>query len=254
MRTVRAFLIAFSMYSRIPVPQTEWRDEDMKLALCFFPWVGAVIGAFVYLWGAVCMRFGIGDLCRAAGCAAIPLLITGGIHADGFMDTSDAFCSFRPGKEKLEILKDPHIGACSVIMFAVCGLIFLGAFSEIRDPKLLGTVCAGFVLSRCLSGIGAVSLPPAKEDGLLRFFADRAQKNTVRGLLILQGALCAGSMLWLSPRAGLAVIAAALCAFAYCGSRCMRELGGITGDTAGWFVLVCECGMAAAAAAVGILG
>lgn len=32
------------MYSKIPMPQSEWTDENMSLAMCFFPWVGAVIG------------------------------------------------------------------------------------------------------------------------------------------------------------------------------------------------------------------
>lgn len=39
-----SFKIAFSMYSKIPMPQSEWTDENMSLAMCFFPWVGAVIG------------------------------------------------------------------------------------------------------------------------------------------------------------------------------------------------------------------
>ena len=27
------------MYSKIPMPQSEWTDENMSLAMCFFPWV-----------------------------------------------------------------------------------------------------------------------------------------------------------------------------------------------------------------------
>ena len=27
-------LVAFSMYSRIPVPQVAWNDENMKYAVC----------------------------------------------------------------------------------------------------------------------------------------------------------------------------------------------------------------------------
>ena len=45
MRIIKSFFIAFSMYSKIPMPQFQWKDEDMRYALCFFPWVGAVIGA-----------------------------------------------------------------------------------------------------------------------------------------------------------------------------------------------------------------
>ena len=35
--------VAFSIYSKIPMPRFEWDSEDMKYHMCFFPWVGAVI-------------------------------------------------------------------------------------------------------------------------------------------------------------------------------------------------------------------
>ena len=52
----------------------------------------------------------------------IPLVITGGFHVDGFMDTVDAIRSYRSKEEKLEILKDPHIGSFAVIKFVTAGL------------------------------------------------------------------------------------------------------------------------------------
>ena len=45
-----SFKIAFAMFSKIPVPQAEWTKENMKYMFCFFPFIGAVIGA-VSLWG-----------------------------------------------------------------------------------------------------------------------------------------------------------------------------------------------------------
>lgn len=30
-----SFLIAFSMYSKIPMPQCEWNEENMAYAMCF---------------------------------------------------------------------------------------------------------------------------------------------------------------------------------------------------------------------------
>lgn len=253
MQVIKAFFIAFSMYSQIPVPQFEWKDEDMKFMLCFFPWIGAVIGITVYLWRMFCERFGVGGLCYTLVGAGIPLLITGGLHVDGFMDVMDAFHSYQPLEKKLEILKDSHIGAFSVIMLAVYGAIYMGAFSEIRDKNLLQTVCAGFALARCLSGLSVISFPAARQEGLLYYFAGRAQKTTVKVFLYLQSVLCAGFMIWKSLCAGGIVVAAALCTFAHYHYRCRKEFGGITGDTAGYFVLICECSMVVAAAMVNIL-
>lgn len=253
MRIVKAMIIAFSMYSKIPMPQFEWKDEDMKYMLCFFPWIGAVIGGCIYLWGMICEKYEISLLCYTLIGTAIPLLITGGFHADGFMDTMDAFCSYQLREKKLEILKDSHIGAFAVIGLIVYGLLYMAAFSEIQDKNLLQIVCAGFFLSRCLSGISVVSFPSAKKEGLLYSFASKAGKNTVEIVLCLQGVLCVLFMLWRSLTGGMTVAAAALGVFVYYGYRSKKELGGITGDTAGYFVLLCECGMLAAAAVINVV-
>lgn len=254
MQIIKAFFIAFSIYSRIPVPQLAWKEEDMKYVLCFFPWVGAVIGFLIYLWGMLCESCGIERLCYTLIGAVIPLLVTGGFHVDGFMDTMDAFQSYQPREKKLEILKDSHIGAFAVIMLVTYGLIYLGAFSEIRDKDLLRIVCAGFCLSRCLSGIGVISFPSAKSMGLLFLFADNAHKTIVRIALYVQTGIVTAFMILTNPYAGSLIAASALAALAYYYARCKRELGGITGDTAGYFVVISEGCMLVAAAIVDILG
>ncbi len=240
MHILKSLVIAFSIYSKIPVPQFEWKEEDMKYMLCFFPWIGAVIGVCIYLWNYLCGIYDIGKICYTLIGTAIPLIITGGFHVDGFMDTMDALHSYQPKEKKLEILKDSHIGAFAVIMLATYGLIYIGAFSEITDIRLLKIVGAGFFLSRCLSGIGVVSFPAAKNDGMLCRFAQSSVKNTVKWMLYLQSAACICFMLFTSVYAGTAVAAAAILTFAYYYYRTQKEFGGITGDTAGWFVLVCE--------------
>ncbi|WP_341876656.1 adenosylcobinamide-GDP ribazoletransferase [Defluviitalea saccharophila] len=253
MRILKSIVIAFSIYSKIPVPQFEWKEEDMKYMLCFFPWVGIVIGVCIYFWRELSVRLEIGESCYTLIGVAIPLLVTGGFHVDGFMDTMDALHSYQPKEKKLEILKDSHIGAFAAIMLVLYGLIYIGAFSEIREKHLLKIVCAGFVLARCLCGISVVSFPPAKKSGLLYLFAGSAQKTNVKVLLYGQGAVCMGYMLWQSLYAGIIVIAAALVTFVYYYYRCKKEFGGFTGDTAGYFILICEGSMMVAAAILNIL-
>ena len=57
MSVIKSFFIAFSIYSKIPVPQFAWKEEDMRYTLCFFPWVGAVIGLCFLLWNRFAERF-----------------------------------------------------------------------------------------------------------------------------------------------------------------------------------------------------
>ena len=85
---ISTVIVAFSMFSAIPMPQTEWTNKSMRYALCAFPLIGAVIGALVCLWRFVCLRMEFSEWILAAGICVLPVLVTGGIHLDGFCDTS----------------------------------------------------------------------------------------------------------------------------------------------------------------------
>ncbi len=92
-----SFKIAFAMFSKIPVPQADWNKENMKYMFCFFPFIGAVIGAASLPCGK--SRLGIHlDLEQwfpHYGAVMVPVVITGGIHVDGLLDTSDALSSWQ---------------------------------------------------------------------------------------------------------------------------------------------------------------
>ena len=254
MKLLKAMVIAFSIYSKIPVPQFEWKEEDMEYMMCFFPWIGGVIGLFFYGWTVLCEKLAIGNVCYALIGAAIPLMISGGFHVDGYMDTMDAFHSYQSREKKLEILKDSHIGAFAVICFVMYELIYLGAVSMITEKEQILVLAAGFFLSRTLSGIGVVSLRCAKTNGMLYQFASEAHRRVVLTALYLQLVLCVGLMLAVSVKTGALACAAAGLTYAYYRQKSYREFGGITGDLAGYFVTLCEGVMAVLVAAAGLIG
>lgn len=251
MTFLKALCIAFSIYSRIPVPQFAWREKEMRWQFLFFPWVGGLIGLLLLLWQFLTVRFGIGQIAFVLMAAAIPLLVTGGFHVDGYMDTMDALKSYGSREEKLRILKDPHIGAFSVIMLAVLGLIYIAAVSQI-SADVWCSFAGAFFLSRVLSALAVFSFPQAKKDGMLADTSAEGKRvrKTVTAVLLLEGALCAALMIFAHPAGGAAQIGTALCVFVYYRYRSQKEFGGITGDTAGWFVCITETAMAAAAAVV----
>lgn len=244
MRVIKSMLIAFSMYSRIPVPQFPWKDEDMKYVMCFFPAVGLVIGTAVFGWGMLAQAFSMGNVMYALIGAALPLFLSGGIHLDGYMDTMDALHSYESRERKLEILKDPHIGAFSVIGLLLFYAVYIGAFSEIRSPRALGILAAGFWLSRIGSAFAVVSLPCAKREGTVFLFSGKAQEKTVKAVLLLELFFCLVLLTVLGGAAGLLPAAGAFVTYCYSSMKCKKEFGGITGDTAGWFLTLCEGVMA----------
>ena len=248
MSIIKSLVIAFSMYSKIPMPHLELDEKDMKYVMGFFPLIGFITGALVYGWIYAGEILYVPDISRTLVLIILPVIITGGIHVDGYMDTCDALNSYGDREKKLAILKDSHIGAFAVIMLAAYGLIYVGAFSEIYDTKALLIVCIGFALARCLSGIGVVTLPSARGDGMLFEAASHAQGRIVKGTLLVQGVICMAGMLWISWKIGIAVVAAAFVSYYYYEYRSKKEFGGITGDTAGYFVVICETAMVVAAA------
>ena len=97
-----SFLIAFAMFSKIPVPRADWDKENMRYMMCFFPLIGVVIGVLLQGLGILCTWLSFGDTMRGASFVLLPVLVTGGIHMDGFLDTTDALSSWQPREKKLE--------------------------------------------------------------------------------------------------------------------------------------------------------
>ena len=63
--------------------------------------------------------------------ALLPLLVTGGIHLDGFLDVADARSSHQSRARKLEILKDSHVGAFAVIAMGCYLLLYTALWSAV---------------------------------------------------------------------------------------------------------------------------
>ena len=75
--------------------------------------------------------------------------------------------------------------------------------SEIDAVRQAGIVAAGFFLSRCLSGIAAMTFPGAKKEGLLYMFTSKAHERAVKTALFLQTAAVAVLMLYLDGVTGV---------------------------------------------------
>ena len=128
-----SFKIAFAMFSKIPMPQADWSEENMRYMLCFFPFVGAAVGVVMLGMEWLCRYFGMSNGFIAVALVLVPVIVTGGIHVDGLLDTSDALSSWRDREKRLEILKDSHAGAFAVITACVYFLTMYGGMSQIVE-------------------------------------------------------------------------------------------------------------------------
>ena len=235
----QSLIIAFAMYSALPCPRIDWTEKNMRWAMCFFPLIGGVIAFLANGWYALALFLNTGVILRSCVLCAVPVFVTGGIHLDGFLDTTDALSSHRSREEKLRILKDPSAGAFAVIGCCVYFILQLGAFSEISaaDMRIAGL---GFIISRAWSAIALVSFPKASGKGTLKTFSDSAVKKAVLASSFLYIVAAAAGMIILNPLKGCLGAGLSAAVFLYYKKMSQRNFGGITGDLAGWFVQVCE--------------
>ena len=235
-----SLLVAMSTYSAIPVPQFEWNDRNMKFAICFFPVVGIFCGAALWGWVSLAELLGISGFCFAMIATCLPLLITGGIHMDGYMDTVDALASHQSRERKLEILKDPNCGAFAVIYCGVYLLAYAGLIHELFAANSILIVCPTFVLSRSLSALCAVNMPNTRKAGMLCAYTKNTEKHTATIALVLILIVSGAASVLLSPIVGgITVLFAIASAFLY-HKLTMKQFGGVTGDTSGFFLQICE--------------
>lgn len=244
----KSLIMAFSTYSKIPMPRIKWDEKNMSYSMCFFPFVGVVIGGvnygMIYLLKEL-LEFS--PLFIGMIITVIPILITGGIHFDGFLDVADARSSYKDREEKLRILKDPHVGAFAII-YGICYMMlaFGCNYQLVADMgesiRIYATIGIGFVFSRALSGLSVLTLKKAKKDGMVAAYSQGSDKKA-KAILMLELVAILVALVLVDFKYGVAVIVAGIISFIYYVIMSYKTFGGITGDLAGWFLQGCELNM-----------
>lgn len=211
MRTALAFL------TRLPIRTPS--DPSLNRAAPFFPLVGLLVGAV-----AAATKVGADQILPSLPATLLALtaamLITGALHEDGLADVVDALGAHTTRERRLEILKDPRVGAFGALALILTTLLIATSVAALDTTEAAKTLIVAHVLSR--TAILPVSrlLPPAKPGGagsLLRAGTPNTLIATALGIAIA---------------AALAPIAIAAAATATVAAALILKhgLGGITGD------------------------
>lgn len=160
------------------------------------------------------------------------VLLTGGLHLEGLADACDGLFGGHTREQRLEIMRDPRIGAYGAIaLLSVLALKWAGLASlppAVRVEGLLLAPC----LSRWALLPAMAAFPYAREEGLGRAFHPSAgwAALTLGGVTALTAA--AALLGWAGPVLAVATAATALLLGLYATVR----LGGLTGDVYGALV------------------
>ena len=233
---MNSFLIGLQFLTRIHlVRQTVWTAEDFGRSTRFFPLVGLVLG-ICYALAAWLLLYTLGMRSLTAALLLIlPLLLTGGLHADGFMDTADGVFSGRERARKLEIMKDSRVGAFGVVSFVMLMFVQFALLSDMAWPLLVPALFVMPIIGRLAMVLAVACFPYAREDGMGKTFADMADRSTV----VIAALTTAVLVLPWGVLATAALVLGTLFAFLFC--RMMTNiLGGVTGDVYGAATVLTE--------------
>ncbi len=226
------------MFSVIPMPDIEYDEKNMRYMLSWLPLIGAVIGAVMWIWEIAAQQLLLGNLARAAGLAVIPVIISGGIHMDGFCDTVDALSSHALPEKKRQILKDSNAGAFAVIAMTTYMVIYVAACSELAvRSKTAAFLGLHQMLARCLGSYASLRFPSSSQHGMQYTFQQAADTNAVIPVYVWT-CVIVGCMLVLAPLCAMLCTSAGFLCLAYLKSMAQREFEGMSGDLAGWLITV----------------
>ncbi|MDX1357302.1 MAG: adenosylcobinamide-GDP ribazoletransferase [Clostridia bacterium] len=238
---LRSIIISFSFFTIIPMPMIEWTEKRMKFVPQILPLVGIVIGGLAFGLVKLLVLINAGSLISAALLSVYFLVITGGVHADGLMDSADAYFSRREKERKLEIMKDSRVGAFAVIALVVVVLLKTAFLYEIFETgRNFGIILLMIpVVSRCLQPSMLYFFPYARDEGLAKMYGGNLKKlHGVIPLAVMS--VAAAIMIFTHGIIALIIpgIAVAYYCFYYLSAR--KNFGGITGDLLGAFLEVSE--------------
>jgi len=240
MKWLKGFFINLQFFTSIPVPLALPMDHNsLRHAIKTFPLLGLLQGIlYAGLLFLLTEWSPFSSLAIAFLLWLFTIVVTGGIHLDGWMDASDAYFSYQNKEKRLEIMSDPRTGAfgvLSVFILLSARFLFIYEIVERVQPTsyLLITLIPFF--SKLVMGMLLLTVPSAKDKGLAILFQQAAQP-TVLATYPFYIVICIA----LITRLELSLIAlalilnvVALVGYLFIRARVQKWFGGITGDVIG---------------------
>ncbi|MGW3291369.1 adenosylcobinamide-GDP ribazoletransferase [Streptomyces sp. NPDC001002] len=231
---------AFGTLTALPVTVTRWDRDAARAGMLCAPAAGLVVGAGAALLGVLLLALGAGALLAAVASAAVPAVLTRGLHLDGLADTADGLGSGKPAEDALRIMKQSDIGPFGVITLVFVLLAQVAALAQAYGGSwgrgALAAVVSGTVARLALTLAARAGVPAARPEGL---------GAAVAGVVPVRGAVGVGVVVVALAAAGGAllgtydVVRTAVAVVVGLGGaelllrHCTRRFGGVTGDVFG---------------------
>jgi adenosylcobinamide-GDP ribazoletransferase len=235
---------------RVPAPaRVDRRVAGVAMALA--PLAGLLLAAPAIAVVALGRWIEAPSLVVATLAVAVLALGTRGLHLDGLADTADGLAASYDRERALAVMRRGDTGPAGTATVVLVLLVQVAALSALADRPwvvLIAVTAGRSVLSMaCARGV-----PAARDEGLGATVAGAVPAVVAVAVAVATGAgaaaltQVAGTAWW----TGASAVAAAYAVAALLVRRCVRRLGGVTGDVLGACV---EVAVAAALVALAVM-
>jgi len=225
---VKQFLIALQFLTVLPIKiKSEVEERDFGNSLLYFPVIGILIG--LVLCTAVFLLSVLPNIVVAVIILIMSIVITGGIHLDGFADTCDGFYGSKPKEKILEIMRDSRVGTMGVAGVVCLLLLRFTLIVSIPREILWRVLIMMVVFARWSQVLACYMSKYARKEGKAKYFIEHAgKKEFLVGIL-----LTSGLFLLLMQVKGIILFIICMFPILLFINRIKRKIGGMTGDTIG---------------------
>lgn len=238
---LKELVAAIRFLSIIPVPgsaqlfDTEEEGADLIIGAAYFPFVGLLIALLLLILLLVTPQF-LPPLVLAAFIVVTQVVLTGGLHMDGLMDSSDGLFGGSSPERRLEIMRDSRVGSFGVLAGGCILLLKFAIFATLRVNLLSQAVLMVLPTARWAMILTVSMFPNARPTGLGATFRQTLSmpRLVVAGVTTLIIVLVVGHL------AGLFLLLVGSLAAVAVGAWATRRLGGLTGDSYGAIEEVAE--------------
>jgi adenosylcobinamide-GDP ribazoletransferase len=230
---MRSLRIAFGLLTTLPFKlPNDWSAGDSGRASVWYPFVGLIIGVLTWLTWKVTM-FLFPSLIASVIALVVWVALSGGLHLDGLADCFDGLFVSTPVERRLEIMKDPHVGAFGVIGLILVLFLKAVALASLTSASSLGILFAASLARWCILPAGL--FPLARPSGMGADFASGLRRS-----FIVWGAMIPLAIILSLGAHGIISLCIGLIATAFVLRLATSRIGGVTGDVFGMIVEIVE--------------
>lgn len=229
------FLIALQFLTTFPIQLKEMPSKQQNgQSLLFYPLIGLMIG--VILCAIASLLHALPMMLLSSLILVVWIWLTGGLHLDGLADTADAWVGGFGDKERtLAIMKDPSCGPIGVLSLIILCLIKWSAIYVLIEQQHYSALILFPILGRLAPLFLFLTTQYVREKGLGSSIAEFIPKTTAVMVLALY-LLASIYFSW----AGIFTAVVFMMTLVYLRRKFMQRIGGITGDSVGASIEICE--------------